>query len=73
MMVPVGIIGAKGGGFRSPLDRVSPGILLIRSKFGAPVGMLDASGVGVFRLACTASICCNSLLIEQFSVMTICD
>lgn len=75
IIVPGGIIGVKGGGFKSPVERVSPGILLIRSKLGVPVGMVAGSGVsvGVFLLECTLSICCNSLLIVQFSAITICD
>lgn len=57
MMVPGGIMGVKGGGLNSAVDSVSPGILLMRSKFGAPVSTGDASGVGVFLLACTSSRC----------------
>lgn len=57
MKAPGGIMGVKGGGLNSAVDSVSPGILLIRSKFGAPVGTGDASGVGVFLLACTSSRC----------------
>lgn len=70
MIVPVGMIGASGGGFES-FESVSPGIRRIRSIFD--VLAAGASTVGVFLLECTSRRCCNSLEIVQFSTITICD
>lgn len=70
IIVPVGMIGASGGGRFVSFDSVSPGIRRIRSTFGALTG---ASTVGDFRLAWTSMRCCSSLLIVQLSTITICD
>lgn len=53
MMVPVGMIGARGGGFES-FESVSPGIRRIRSTLEVLAG---TSTVGVFLLAWTSKRC----------------